>query len=275
MPERSDVTYIYDGSLEGLLCCIFESYQKKEQPIDIHANDMDQMTLYLKRIIETDNTKADRVRNGIMQRASADAFDMIEYGFHTCHPQKEMLLLRFAYLAMEHGNKALHMLTNDTVDALVNAVNALLRESEKLRGFVRFSDVDGVMVAIIEPKNKVLSLLAPHFCDRFPNEAFMIYDRTHSDALLFRAGQSVIVPLNEMNLPNADKQEAKFRSLWKLFYDTIAIDARYNPKCRMSFMPKRYWKHLTEMNGEGVTPLLDDKQELPRLTQTDSVQLSK
>lgn len=141
MPERTDVTYVYDGSLQGLLCCIFESFQKKEQPVDIQTNDTAQMTLYMKKVIDTDNTKADRVRDGIIRMASADAYDMVEYGFHSCHPQKERLILRFVYLAMEHGSKALCMLTNETVETLVNAVNALLRESEKLKGFVRFSDL--------------------------------------------------------------------------------------------------------------------------------------
>lgn len=276
MPERTDVTYVYDGSLQGLLCCIFESFQKKEQPVDIQTNDTAQMTLYMKKVIDTDNTKADRVRDGIIRMASADAYDMVEYGFHSCHPQKERLILRFVYLAMEHGSKALCMLTNETVETLVNAVNALLRESEKLKGFVRFSDHDGVMVAIIEPKNYVLPLLAPHFCDRFSNEAFMICDKTHGDALLYRAGQTVIVPLMELNLPNADEQEIKFRSLWKLFYDTIAIEQRYNPACRMSFMPKRYWKHLTEMNGEGAPTLAIDKnQEMRRIEQADTARLAE
>ena len=30
-----DVTYCYDGSFEGFLCCIFESYRNKEVPTAI------------------------------------------------------------------------------------------------------------------------------------------------------------------------------------------------------------------------------------------------
>ena len=36
MPDRANVAYCYDGSFEGLLCCIFESFEKKERPVSIH-----------------------------------------------------------------------------------------------------------------------------------------------------------------------------------------------------------------------------------------------
>ena len=43
-----------------------------------------------------------------------------------------------------------------------------------------------------------------------------------------------------------DETEAKYRLLWKRFYDTIAIRERENPRCRMTHMPKRYWGTMTE-----------------------------
>ena len=49
------------------------------------------------------------------------------------------------------------------------------------------------------------------------------------------------------NLPEMDDEELAMQKLWKLFYDTIAIKERYNPKCRMSFLPKRTWDLLPEM----------------------------
>lgn len=29
MPDRANVAYCYDGSFEGMLCCIFESFEKR------------------------------------------------------------------------------------------------------------------------------------------------------------------------------------------------------------------------------------------------------
>jgi probable DNA metabolism protein len=103
-----------------------------------------------------------------------------------------------------------------------------------------------VLASVIEPKNDVLPLIANHFCDRLRGEAFLIYDETHRKALVNRQSGAVLVPLDDFALPAPGKEETAYRRLWKQFYETIAIEGRNNPRCRMSFMPKRYWRNLTE-----------------------------
>ena len=39
MSARSDVTYVYDGSFEGLLTAVFESFENRELPCSIVAED--------------------------------------------------------------------------------------------------------------------------------------------------------------------------------------------------------------------------------------------
>ena len=39
MSDRSVVVYLYDGSYEGLLSCVFESFARKENPIEISVQD--------------------------------------------------------------------------------------------------------------------------------------------------------------------------------------------------------------------------------------------
>ena len=45
---------------------------------------------------------------------------------------------------------------------------------------------------------------------------------------------------------NLSENEKEYRRLWKQFYDTVEIKERHNERCRMTLMPKRYWKYLTE-----------------------------
>ena len=45
MYDRSNLIYLYDGSFEGLLCCVFQSYEKKEIPFDIIVVNTPQTTL--------------------------------------------------------------------------------------------------------------------------------------------------------------------------------------------------------------------------------------
>ena len=119
-----------------------------------------------------------------------------------------------------------------------------------LRGFVRFSDIGGVLAAEIEPKNRVLPLLRGHFCQRCHDETFFLYDRTHREALFYADGHSAIVPLEEFVMAPPDETEKRYRRLWRCFYDTIAIRERENPKLRMSHMPKRFWPLLTEFQAD-------------------------
>lgn len=252
MHQRADVVYLYDGSLQGLLCCIFACYEHKEMPSDIQSVHAEQMILYSCITIETDFEKASRVKGGILRKGGGAVYRLVEYGFHTCLCHKELVICRFVHLAMAYGADVLSMLTDDTVQTLQNAVNALTREAHQYLGFARFSICGGVMVSMIEPKNDVLFLLAPHFCDRYANDAFMIYDKTYKQMLLYRSGRRAILPVENYEPPDADKEESQMRALWKLFYDTIAIEDRHNPACRRAHMQKRYWKHLTEMNESVV-----------------------
>ena len=57
MPDRPNLVYEYDSTFEGLLCCVFESFDKKEIPSGIRSLDDPQGTLYL------DTGAADAVRN--------------------------------------------------------------------------------------------------------------------------------------------------------------------------------------------------------------------
>ena len=57
-------------------------------------------------------------------------------------------------------------------------------EVHLLKGFVRFSEFDGMLAGEIRPKNRVLPLLRGHFCSRMYNEVFLLYDRTHLEKSL-------------------------------------------------------------------------------------------
>jgi probable DNA metabolism protein len=146
------------------------------------------------------------------------------------------------------GRKVMDFLTDDTVNTLTKAVRNLHREAHLLKGFTRFTLYDNVMVACISPKNKVLPILADHFADRYPDETFLIYDKTNQMALVHKPEGTLLTSMSDMTLPPIDDPEKAYRTLWKCFYQTIAIEARENPKCRMTLMPRRFWHNMTEFD---------------------------
>ena len=45
---------------------------------------------------------------------------------------------------------------------------------------------------------------------------------------------------------NMDLKEDEYEELWKVFFNTIAINERYNPKCQCTHLPKWYRKNMLE-----------------------------
>ncbi len=246
MPNKSNLIYYYDGSFDGLLCCVFESYDKQEIPLDIILPDASQMMLFPVKEIVTDLQKSNRVLTSIPKKMGVAALDFVRQAFLTCLAQKELYILLFLRQGYHYGAVIMSMLTDDVVNTLCKGVKHLNRESHLLKGFLRFSIFNDVLVAEIEPKNYVLPLLLQHFCERYPEERFLIYDKTHGMGLVYQPYQAAVIPIDNLEFPEADEQEQAFRALWRLFYDTIEVPGRHNPQCRMTQMPKRYWKYMTE-----------------------------
>lgn len=248
-----EVVYEYDGSFNGLMCCIYASYTQKELPAAILRSGELEPCLFEVHAISTDDAHAQRIYRGF-SRYSSEVGPFLRRAFLTCLPDKELAIYRFAAKLYREGGPLLRRLSDDAYLPLLRAVRHMYGEVELYRGFVRFSDYDGVLAAEIEPKNRVLPLLRGHFCQRCHNEAFFLYDRTHREALLYANGRSDIVPLEHFTMAPPDETEASYRRLWRHFYDTIAIRERENPRLRMTHMPKRYWAMMTEFQEDGSTP---------------------
>lgn len=251
---QNDVVYLYDGSFAGFLCCVFAAFENREQPAEIWPFDAEQPTLFRLRDIDTDTARADRVHAGIHKKLGPQAADWVEDAFYSALPDKEKAVLAFLRLGFAKGPTVCAMLGHPQVAPIFAASRALRHETHLLTGFVRFGDYGGTLVARITPKNFVLPYLAPHFCARFPNERFIIYDETHRFALAAAGKKWSIAPVESLQLPPPDAAEARFQALWQQFYDTIEVQARHNPRCRMTHMPKRFWQNTPELAAE-LAPL--------------------
>lgn len=248
-PVEKEV-YVYDGSYEGLLCCVFESISAKKIPCAVFSEDSFQPNLWDVNTIYTDSGKAARVEMSLYEKLGDDAAMLVKTMFLSQEEEKEILTIRFLHFAYKIGKRASGLLSHEAVHPMWRAYRNLHNEKHLLLGFTRFIDVDGALVGFIEPKNFVLPFIKEHFCTRLANENFLIFDRTHKAALIYNNGNAEICDLSSLELPPISEEEEQFQALWKQFYKTIAIEARKNEKCRMGHMPKRYWKNMLEVKDE-------------------------
>ena len=252
----ADVIYIYDGSFDGFLCCVFESVYASELPVDIMCEEDAPPTLYDVRTIVTDPIKAERVCTSIPLKISDRAMELVMTVFCSCLEKKELRILEFLLQGYREGRKLCYKLGDAVVTPLLDAEKHLLREAHLLKGFVRFADVGGGLVAAITRKNYVLPFIARHFVLRYHDEQFMIFAKAHTAALVYQNGRPEILQVDHVTFPEITESEAHYQALWKQFYNTIAIEGRENPRCRMTHMPKRYWQNMLEVS-DLVLPAAD------------------
>ena len=245
----NEMIYTYDGSFEGFLCCIFDSYANNEALTAITNDEDSAPILFPVRTIQTDSGHAGRVLRKL-RKLSPYGEELVRRGFLTCMEDREIRLYRLVVKLLREGPGFLRNFSDETLHPVAAAVRHLNGEAHLLKGFLRFSELGGILGSEIEPKNRVLPILRGHFCARYQNEKFFIYDRTHHEALFYAAGKAVIRPLADFQMAPPDETEAAYRLLWKRFYDTVAIRERENPKLQMTHMPKRYWATMTEFQDD-------------------------
>ncbi len=240
--------YLYDGTFEGLLTCIYHHYYT-DRASGICGRSCYQPNFlggYME--VDTDEQKALSVYEAIEKKISSYDLRRIYKVYLSCDPEKEIKILRYIVKGFRTGS-AVSLLHGDPVVAAVEAIEKKINvEHERMLQFVRFSVMENdILYAEIEPDNDVLELIAGHFCDRFRNEPFIIRDIGRSKAIVAYGGHWYISPFADDDVPEQSAEEQSYRALWKNYFENIAIKERKNPNCQCSFMPLRYWKHLTEV----------------------------
>lgn len=242
------IDYLYDGTFEGLLTCIHNHYYI-DKASGVYERDNYQASMlngYME--VETDPDKARTVYEAIEKKISTYDLRRIYRVFLSNEPDKEIKILRYIVLGFKLGGSISMLHGNPIVFDVQTIEKKIYVEKERMMQFVRFSVLeDGVLYSQVEPDNDILELLHKHFCDRFCNDPFIIHDVKREKALVAYQKEWYICRFESKDVPEVSADERKYRSLWKNYFDNIAIKERTNPKCQRRFMPERYWKHLTEM----------------------------
>ncbi len=96
------VAYLHDGSLEGLLCCIFEAYVQREVPEDIvRERDYQPRFEQSSFFVQSDFNRALRVRRGIEREAGSQAFGAVVRAAANDDPCAGVIVYRFVRYVMD------------------------------------------------------------------------------------------------------------------------------------------------------------------------------
>ncbi len=240
--------YIYDGTWDCFLTAVHHYYYDKHDVTNIESS-----LCYIPNLIDeyrtitTDIMKAKAVEEAILRKISADSLDNLQKCFFSELEGREMWILKYIRLGFKIGMRIDSMLGDKTVlDVLVPARKVGM-ECHRMLGLLRFELLEGgIYYAKIQPDHNIISFISPHFKNRFADQNWIIHDTKRKIASLYNTKKMLLSYMDLSNIPELHSDELKFQALWKNYYKHIAIKNKINPKLQKNFMPKRYWKNLTE-----------------------------
>ncbi|MCX4364285.1 MAG: TIGR03915 family putative DNA repair protein [Bacilli bacterium] len=243
--------YVYDGSYLALLSLILELIKRKIKPDNIKLENYE-VTLFDEVInlqIEYDPNILKKMHKSFGRYAT----NAMYYVFLSEEENKELLLYYFFLNALKYHKNIGYKRNLKCVSEVLRISQYVMHEGHKMKGFLRFKELENkVLYAEMEPTNDVIMLVSEHFQKRLKNEYFIIKDVGRGILSIYDKQKFVIVPEDNFILSTSvlSDEEKKMEQLWKIFYRTIGIESRKNDRCRMNFMPKKYWKHIIEMEDE-------------------------
>lgn len=247
------MVYVYDGSFEGLLTAIHEAYYRRETPSRIIAGAQKigyvQESLLDENVyILTDPEKSDRVYRSIVEKISEECLQNIYHVFLSELADAGTWIYQYLRLGWKMGAKVDQHLSDERVLQIANTAKKVTREVHRMVGLIRFKLLENrVFYAQMEPDYNILELLSPHFAERFADQHWIIHDIRRNQAALYDQKGWFITELTLENHPTLNLKEADYQEFWQRYFKAIAIQSRVNPKLQRQHMPRRYWKHLVEM----------------------------
>ena len=249
--------YAYDGTFEGLLTVLFAVYDRKAAPNSIQSLGAVQGGLFAQPVeISTDEATAARVWDGLLRYLDKEARTRLFHTFLSEQPHRELLIFRYADLAMRTGRDISEHYADDNVRRVQRVAQQMYREKHRMEAFVRFEKTrDELFHATIEPDFDVLPLIAAHFTKRYADQRWLIYDQRRHYGLYYDLHRTDIVQFDEEAAPRRhagvsatvlDEREPLFQVLWQAYFDHVNIPERKNLKLHRRHMPLRYWKYLSE-----------------------------
>lgn len=249
----------YDGSFEGLLCCIFAAYEQKLNILDIQPLDHQSGRLFAEILdIHTEKRKAERVWKSLKNKTSSNGLHRIKWAFLSEDVGIEMHIFDAVRYIYSSSEKVDSDYSHPSILHISKMFKKVGREKHRMEAFIRFRlTKDNIYFAVIEPDFNVLPVIKNHFKNRYADQNWMIYDLKRRFGLYYDQKTVQFININlpaDVGISGANPEffkdeEIEFQQLWKAYFNNVNIKSRVNTRLHLQHVPKRYWKYLTEKSS--------------------------
>jgi probable DNA metabolism protein len=246
------VTYIYDGTFEGLLTAIHYALAKAEPVADIlkeSGKPVNGDLFSSDRTIGTDIEKSRAVDSIIREKMGREAQENVLFAFLSEMEGIEKHIYNYIKFGGEKGRDTDKYLTDPAVYPVHRASERASREGHRLLGFVRFADAGGIFYAKITPDGNMLPIIIPHFKERFGKQKWIIHDEKRGMAAFHDGSRVAVKQVESLEITGYTEDEKKYADMWKSYFGAMEIKSRENLKLQQHLVPKKYQKNMTEFGG--------------------------
>ena len=253
--EGKMLYYIYDGTFDGFLAAVWESIERDEVPEQIVTSNKLEINLFTEtRVVKTDFNKAKELLGKIIEKLSRSGLKTMLYCYLADEPGSEVVLCEYLRKVLAVDENIETKLADPTVLKVKKIREKVAKEVHRYKGIVRFREIEpGFFYGPIEPDHQITSLLADHFRRRFADQRWFIHDRRRNcgvlydgDGVRFLKDVELKPELEEINSGCYSKEELEWEGLWNVYFKSIEIKERSNPKLQRQYLPARYWRYLVE-----------------------------
>lgn len=249
--KKEENIYIYNDTFISLLNLCLILLKNNIIPFNIkdtyYQKNLFDNLIYLE--IKEDELILDYIVNNLGSKVLITIYNV----FNSTDDNKELIIYYFIKFSIKYKNKVFYMRNLNSVSTAIKISNYVSSETHKYKGFLRFKELKNkILYAEIEPINNILFKLSNHFKNRLKNEFWIIKDVGRNILSIYDKKNFYIINADNFKLYTNElsNEEIDIELLWKDFYKTIGIKSRKNDRCRMNFMPKRYWKYIIEMSED-------------------------
>ena len=255
--------YQCEDTQDGILTAVYEAgisgYGHKYIRIaPIREGETESFVLFAEYItVVTDPEHARIVLDKVQSGISRNAYEYVMYALASNDPEKANLVYQFVTYGFTIGRRVTDAMQIPCVKASFALQRRVRNEAAWFREILRFQEVSvepSVLLAVIEPDHRILTMIASHFADRLNPERFMIYDKGHCEVMIHVPEQPwYIRALTVQECAQLDvllEQKEEYVILWKTFFDSICIHERRNDSLQTNMAPKKYRTHMTEFQPE-------------------------
>lgn len=255
--------YLFDNTFDGLLTAVFDAFFRHDEPGQLLTGG-DALPLFADEVheVKTDENKAGRVWAGLEKRLRENELRMITISWLSEDKNLNWPLFRYVckvfHAPQDEACRIVQNFADEDVLTVTRIAEKVAHEAHRMLQFVRFQKAkDGTYLGVVSPDYNVLPLATDHFCDRFGDQPWLLYDAgrrygfyydTRSlHRIVFDGDENFDLRDGSLQGDMLAEDEMLFQNLWRTYFKAICIKERINPKKQAGDMPRRYWRYMTEM----------------------------